>query len=493
MRHLSRLLFLLSSVVCCSTVGGACTLSTVSPSVTICTPTANSTVTSPVHIVAGTTDSKTVQFIQIYVDGVKKYEIKAKSLDTSLAMAAGTHRLTLQAYDGTYFKQTIFITVSGGSGGGCTASTVNPSVTICTPAPNATATSPVHIVAVTTDSKTVQFMQIYVDGVKQYQISAKTLDTSLAMAAGTRRLTVQAYDGAYFHQTIYITVGASSGVTVAISPTSANVAPQQTQQFTATVSGTTNSAVPWAVDGVNGGNSTTGTISGTGLYTAPATTGSHTVTATSVADASRSASAAVTVMAITAGQAVVTRHYDNARTGANLNETVLTPANVNSTNFGKKFSMTIDGNSYGQPLYVPNVAIPNKGTHNVIYVATENDSVYAFDADGLTTTPLWKRNLTNPAAGVTTIPCAEVSGCGVAANIGITATPVVDTSRGTIFVEARTKENGAYIHRVHALSLATGASKVPSAVVQASVAGTGAGSVNGQVSFDPITLNDRPG
>src|SRR5207253_1334995 len=187
MRHLSRLLFLLSSVVCCSAVSGACTLSTVSPSVTICTPTANSTVTSPVHIVAGTTDSKTVQFIQIYVDGVKKYEIKAKSLDTSLAMAAGTHRLTVQAYDGTYF-----------------------------------------------------------------------------------------------HQTVYITVSSSSGVSVAISPTSATLAPQQTQQFTATVSGTTNSAVTWSVDGINGGNSTTGTISSTGLYTAPATTGSHTATATSV-------------------------------------------------------------------------------------------------------------------------------------------------------------------------------------------------------------------
>src|SRR5437667_2718003 len=494
MRHLCRLLLVLSSLVCCSAVSGACTLSTVSPTVTICTPTANATVTSPVHIVAGTTDSKTVQFIQIYVDGVKKYEIKANSLDTSLAMSAGTHRLTVQAYDGTYFKQTIFITVSGGGsgGGGCTASTVNPSVTVCSPAPNATVSSPVHIVAVTTDGKTVQFMQIYVDGVKQYQISAKSLDTSLAMAAGTHRLTVQAYDGAYFHQTVYITVSSSAGVSVAISPTSASVAPQQTQQFTATVSGTTNTAVTWSVDGINGGNSATGTISSTGLYTAPTTTGSHTVTATSVADTSRSASAAVTVMAITAGQAVVTRHYDNARTGANLNETVLTPANVNSTNFGKKFSMTIDGNSYGQPLYVPNVAIPNQGTHNVIYVATENDSVFAFDADGLTTAPLWKRNFTNPAAGITTIPCAEVDGCGVAANIGITATPVIDAASGTIYVEARTKENGAYIHRMHALSLATGADKVASVVVQASVAGTGAGSVNGQVAFNGQRENDRP-
>src|SRR5207253_83127 len=244
MLHLCRLLFLLSSIVYCAAVSGACTLSTVSPSVTICTPAANSTVSSPVHIVAGTTDSKTVQFIQIYVDGVKKYEIKATSLDTSLAMATGTHRLTVQAYDGSYFKQTIYITVSGDPSG-CAPSTVSPSVTICSPAPNATVTSPVHIVAVTTDSKTVQFMQIYLDGVKQYQISAKSLDTSLAMAAGTRRLTGQAYDGTYFHQTVYITVSSTSGVTVAISPTSASVAPQQTHQFTATVSGTSNTAVTW--------------------------------------------------------------------------------------------------------------------------------------------------------------------------------------------------------------------------------------------------------
>src|SRR5438874_600319 len=326
MRHLCKLLFLLSSIVYCAAVSGACTLSTVSPSVTICTPTANATVTSPVHIVAGTTDSKTVQFIQIYVDGVKKYEIKAKSLDTSLAMAAGTHRLTVQAYDGTYF-----------------------------------------------------------------------------------------------HQTVYITVGSSSGVTVAISPTSASLAPQQTQQFTATVSGTSNTAVTWSVDGINGGNSTAGTISSTGLYTAPATTGSHTATATSVADSSRSASAAVSVMtAVPGGSPVLTRHFDNARTGANLNETILTPANVNRANFGKKFSLAIYGNSYGQPLYVPNVAIPNQGTHNVIYVVTENDSVYAFDADGLTSTPLWKRNFTNPAADITTIPCDNLIGCGVATINGIT-------------------------------------------------------------------------
>src|SRR5437660_9625898 len=156
MRHFCRLLLVLSSPICFSAVSGACTLSTVSPSVTICTPTANSTVSSPVHIVAGTTDSKTVQFIQIYVDGVKKYEIKAKSLDTSLAMAAGTHRLTVQAYDGTYFKQTIFITVSGGGGGGggSPPSPLNPAATICSRAPKGALSHPVNSPAVTTCTKT---------------------------------------------------------------------------------------------------------------------------------------------------------------------------------------------------------------------------------------------------------------------------------------------------------------------------------------------------
>src|SRR5438309_11706653 len=112
MRHLCRLLFLLSSVVC-STVSGACTLSAVSPSVTICTPTANAAVTSPVHIVAGATDSKPVNNLQIYVDGVKQYQVAGGSLDTSLAMASGTRRLTVQGYDGTItFKETIYINIT---------------------------------------------------------------------------------------------------------------------------------------------------------------------------------------------------------------------------------------------------------------------------------------------------------------------------------------------------------------------------------------------
>src|SRR5207244_7947359 len=95
-------------------------------------------------------------------------------------------------------------------------------------------------------------------------------------------------------------------------------------------------------------------------------------------------------------QSVLTWHNDNSRTGQNLKETILTLSNVNSTHFGKRFTRSVNGWIFAQPLYVPNVTIPGKGTHNVVYVATETDNVYAFDADGITTTPLWRRNFTNP-------------------------------------------------------------------------------------------------
>ena len=102
--------------------------------------------------------------------------------------------------------QTVSLSGTGGSSSSCNVSTVNPSVTICTPAANATVTSPVHIVAKTTDSKPVNYIQIYVDGMKKYETTGGSLDTSLAMASGARRLTVQASDGTLFKQTINITV-----------------------------------------------------------------------------------------------------------------------------------------------------------------------------------------------------------------------------------------------------------------------------------------------
>ncbi len=145
----------------------------------------------------------------------------------------------------------------------------------------------------------------------------------------------------------------------------------------------------------------------------------------------------------------------------------------------------MDGYIYGQPLFVPNVTVSG-AAHNVIYVATENNSVYAFDADG--GGRLWKRSF-----GLA-IPCANVSGCLVAPVIGITATPVIDKSLNSIYVTSRQFDPsiGAYSHHLHSLNLVTGADNPGSPVtITGTVFGTGYDAKNGIVTFNPVTASDR--
>lgn len=189
---------------------------------------------------------------------------------------------------------------------------------------------------------------------------------------------------------------------------------------------------------------------------------------------------------------VLTQHNDTFRSGQNLQETQLNRSNVNVNQFGKLFTQPVDGQIYAQPLYVPNVSIPGRGTHNVVYVATMNDSVYAFDADnntGANSTALWSVNFTNPAAGITAIPSANVQplATDITGPIGIESTPVIDPSTGTLYVLARTLENGAYFQRLHALDITTGAEKFGGpAVINASVTTS-----SGTVKFDPMRQNQR--
>jgi hypothetical protein len=196
-----------------------------------------------------------------------------------------------------------------------------------------------------------------------------------------------------------------------------------------------------------------------------------------------------------------TYHNDNARTGQNLRETQLTLGTVNSRSFGKLFSQPLDGWLFAQPLYLPGIAIPGKGTHNVVYVATEHNSVYAFDADsnvGSNAQPLWHVNFLNPSAGVLTVPIDDY-GFDNPPELGITGTPVIDPTNGTLYVVAMTKETTntqfRYVHRLHALDIHTGAERAGSPVViQPSVAGTGAGSDSqGLIPFSSYNQLQRPG
>jgi len=195
---------------------------------------------------------------------------------------------------------------------------------------------------------------------------------------------------------------------------------------------------------------------------------------------------------------VTTYHNDNSRLGLNDKETILTNANVNVAQFGKLFSRTVDGYSYAQPLYLPAVNIPGRGSHNVVYVATEHDTVYAFDGDdkqGMNREPLWQRSFIDPANGITTVSSLEDAGCtDLVPEIGITGTPVIDAQTETMYVVVRTKENGQFFQRLHALDLVTGAEKLGGPVtITAQVRGTGDGSVSGMVSFDPLRNNQRSG
>src|SRR5579872_3749560 len=193
---------------------------------------------------------------------------------------------------------------------------------------------------------------------------------------------------------------------------------------------------------------------------------------------------------------VLTFHNDNQRTGQYLAETNLTPANVNTTTFGRLFICPVDGQLYAQPLYMAGVPITGQGVHNVAFVATEHDSVYAFDADA--GTPLWQASFINPSAGVTTVPNGDVNSGNVAPEIGITSTPVIDPVSMTLYVEAKTKEvsgtTTSYVHRLHALDLGSGTEKFGGPVViHPVVSGTGDGNDGaGHVPFSGLRQMNRP-
>jgi hypothetical protein len=183
--------------------------------------------------------------------------------------------------------------------------------------------------------------------------------------------------------------------------------------------------------------------------------------------------------------AVLTYHNDNARTGLNPNETRLTVANVTAARFGKRFSQPVDSYVYAQPLFVPGLTIGGQN-HNVVFVVTEGNSVYAFDADAPGPV-LWHTNVG------TSLSCADLNDCGdLVPGAGITGTPVIDPATQTMYFVSLVKSGAGAHHVLHALDLATGAEKLGGPVeISPSAPGTGANSQNGAVQFDPATHYQR--
>jgi hypothetical protein len=527
---LLSLLWLVLLLGCCqlSTAQATCTLNPTNNTVTICTPANGSAVGTTFHINAGVTDKNPITYMQVYVSYQLYVTQKRNFIDATITVPAGKSQiLTVQAKDstGVFIKQHYTINVSAAtpvsiaplsptvqegntqpftanvpvtwaascgsisasgvftaplSAGSCNVTATATDGSGANAATTATISSPVSISPPSATTAEGLQQQFTANMAVNWTASCGLINTTgvftAPAATGKCTVTATASSGTAYTATAIDTVTAAVAVTV--NPGSATIAPSHTEQFSAVVTGTSNPGVIWAVDGTAGGNTTVGTVDNTGFYTAPSTIGPHTVSATSAADPSKSGSATVNV---TSGPTpgvvpMITYHNDAARTGSNPNETILNPGNVNQTTFGKKYSFPVDAQIYAQPLYMPNLTIGGV-SHNVVFVATENNSVYAFDADGASSTPLWQVSIGKA------IKLNDVE--GLAPLIGITSTPAIDPVTGTIYVVTKGLEGTVKHFRLHALDVKTGTEKFGGPVIiTGTVAGTGLDSVSGSITLE---------
>jgi hypothetical protein len=309
-------------------------------------------------------------------------------------------------------------------------------------------------------------------------------DTGLATATGVGDTTVRASSGSTTAESgISITPAALVGL--AISPFNLSVGRGTKLQFrvTGTASDSTSNDVTDKVQFIST-NPSVVAVDGSGVARALGI-------GTSVIRASYHGVATATSLSVTRDRngfsGVLVSRGDEMRTSDNLNESILTLANVNAATFGKLFANPVDGYVYAQPLYVPALTIPEHGNHNVVYVATENNSVYAFDGDQ-PGPPLWNVNL-GPPAPLWTLPCKDIQ-----PTVGITGTPVIDLASNTMYVVARTLKGRTNYYYLHALDIADGTEKFGGPVeISATASGTAEGSHEGKITFDPLLQLQRPG
>jgi hypothetical protein len=291
---------------------------------------------------------------------------------------------------------------------------------------------------------------------------------------------------------------------VSVSPKRASLTVTQALSITPTTSG--GGAVNWIASGSGCSGNACGTFSSSStangvavVYTAPGTAGQYTITASSVNDGSESASISV---AVTDLAGVTTYHNNSARNGVNTQEYALNPSTVTSSTFGKLFSCTVDGAIYAQPLWVPNLTI-SSAKHNVVFVATQADSLYAFDADNNSTpcSPLWHANLIDGAHGGLPMETSVPSGVpgflighgsgDIAPEVGVTGTPVIDLTTNTLYVVSKSviASGPTFYQRLHAIDLLTGNEKFSGPVTIAGSYSAGGSTV----TFSAKQENQRPG
>lgn len=324
--------------------------------------------------------------------------------------------------------------------------------------------------------------------------TASYTDTGLT-ASTTYSYQVQATDsgGGLSGFSDVATATTTPPISVSITPTQSGLTLSQTLPFTATVTNDVGAAgVTWSSSG--------GTLTGQTLTAATfssTTAGSFTITATSNVDNTQSASATIGVTNLSG---IYTYHNDLSRDGVNSQEYALTTTNVAAATFGKLFSCTTDGPIYAQPLWVGNLRIGG-GTHNVVFVATVHDTVFAFDADARPCVTYWAKSLLG--SGEVWLSYSDVGATDIYPDIGIIGTPVIEPLTNTIYVVAKSKTSGtnctpatSCFQRLHALSLIDGSEQYagPVSITSAiSVPGTGDGSSGGNVAFNTLTQNQRPG
>ncbi len=309
--------------------------------------------------------------------------------------------------------------------------------------------------------------------------------TSVAMGSANIVVTVNnvASNSATF------TVTAPPAISVALTPVRGGLTITQPLSLTAAVQNDpSNAGVSWTASGGMLSNMTN--LSATFTATSP---GVYTITGTSKADVTKSASA---VIGVTDLSGVGTWRNDNSRSGVNSQEYALTPQNVSTSTFGKLFSCAVDGQVFAQPLWVANVSVGGK-QHNVVFVATENDSLYAFDADSPGCKPVWsKASVSLIPSGEVIVPFADLQNDNALGPVvGITGTPVIDTVSQTIYLVALTEDSGRHvIQRLHAIDIATGLERTGSPqIISASVTGAaGYDNSNGTISFAPNFEKQRP-